>query len=80
MGGIASFAMKVLLRHRQIGLYYAGCRRWVSDPAEALAFEGVERAARLSQRKDLPGTEVVLREIDPLLEHARPVNRPHLSL
>jgi len=72
--------MKVLLRHRNIGLYYAGSRRWVSDPTEALTFERVEEAAQWSRSKALPGTEVVLREVDPLFDSARPADRPRLSL
>jgi hypothetical protein len=62
--------MKVLLRHRQIGLYYAGYRCWVSDPAEAIDFKEVESAAQVSRSNDPPETEVVLGDTDPFCELA----------
>jgi len=62
--------MKVLLRHRQIGLYYAGRRCWVSDPAEAIDFGEVESAAEVSRGEDVLETEVVLGDTDPFCELA----------
>jgi hypothetical protein len=64
--------MKVLLRHRQMGLYYAGCQCWSSDPAEAINFEEVETAAEVSRGAVAPETEVVLGDSDPLCELALP--------
>jgi hypothetical protein len=58
--------MKVLLRHRHIGVYYAGGQSWVGDPAEAIDFEEVERASLHKKQSSMPETEVVLGDPDPL--------------
>jgi hypothetical protein len=62
--------MKVLLRHRHIGLYYAGGQRWVGDPEEAIDFREVERASLHKRESSMPETEVVVGDPDPLCGYA----------
>jgi hypothetical protein len=64
--------MKVFLRHRQMGLYYAGRQCWSSDPAKAINFEAIETAAVMRRGCVPPETEVVLGDTDPLCELALP--------
>jgi hypothetical protein len=52
--------MRVILRNRRTGLYYAICNQWVSDPSQALDFDKIEHAGQLVFEEGLTGLEVVV--------------------
>jgi hypothetical protein len=51
--------MRVLLRHRETGLYYAGDQRW-KDKSEVFDFKTVEDATEEARAQGFSCTEVVL--------------------
>lgn len=73
--GRVSDKMRVILRNRKTGLYYASCDQWVADPARALDFDEIEHAGRLVCEEDLTELEVVLSCDDSTCELALPVRR-----
>jgi hypothetical protein len=65
--------MRVVLRNRRTGLYYASCDRWVPDPSEALDLDAIEHAGRLAFEEGLTELEVVLDYDDPICQLALPI-------
>jgi hypothetical protein len=62
--------MRVIIRHRGSGFYYAGKGRWVGDPWSAQEFPSVELAGQVVLQYNFPDTAVVLRYEEPLCELA----------
>lgn len=52
--------MEVLLRHSQTRLFFAGNRRWVSNPAEALHFGTIAEAVERLRREQLRRMELLI--------------------
>jgi len=52
--------MKVLLRHRETGFYFAGGRLWVAEPCRARDLKRVELATRIRRQRPLAPSEIVL--------------------
>lgn len=52
--------MEVLLRHRTTRLLFAGNKRWVSQPAEALRFDSIPAALERLQQEQLGRMELVI--------------------
>jgi len=52
--------MEVLLRHRTTNLFFAGNKRWVSKPAEALRFETIPAAIQQLQQEQLRRMELLI--------------------
>ena len=57
--GVRFTVVRVLLRNRKIGLYYAGPNHWVSKPSRALDFKKIERATQLASEQKLADVQVV---------------------
>jgi hypothetical protein len=60
--------MKVLLRHTQTGLFYAGSDHWTDDHSEAVDFEATDRALDHVSEAKLQAMEVLMRFDDPHFE------------
>ena len=56
--------MRVRLRNRKTGLYYAACDRWVPDPFWALDFDEIEQPGLLAFEEGATELEVVLTDED----------------
>ena len=56
--------MRVILRNRRTGLYYASWNRWVPDPSRALDFDKIKHAGRLAFKEGAAELEVVLIDED----------------
>jgi hypothetical protein len=56
--------MRVRLRNRKTGLYYAACDRWVPDPAWALDFDEIEHPGLLAFEEGATELEVVVSDED----------------
>ncbi len=67
--------MKVLLRHSGIGLYYAGPKHWVSNPASAKDLGTIERATEMSRDEAFEEMEVYVTYEDPACELVLPLSR-----
>ena len=67
--------MKVVIRHTEYGLYYAGQRHWVGDPFAAMEFGTIEQARELSRKESLNHVEVVTIFDDPARDFAPPLER-----
>ena len=67
--------MKVLLRHPEIGLYYAGRKHWVGNPGSALDLETIERATELSRDESFEEMDVVVSHGDPSCDLVLPIRR-----
>ena len=67
--------MRVILRNRSSGLYYAICNQWVSDPSQALDFDEIEHAGQLAFEEGLTELEVVLSYEGFARELALPIRR-----
>ena len=52
--------MEVLLRHSQTRLFFAGNRRWVSNPAEAFHFGTISEAVERLQQEQLRRMELLI--------------------
>jgi hypothetical protein len=52
--------MKVLLRHRETGFYFAGGRLWVAESCRARDLKRVDLATRISRQRPLAESEIVL--------------------
>jgi hypothetical protein len=65
--------MRVLLRHPDIGLYYAGPKHWASDPEAALDLGSIEHATELSREEDFSQMEIVVNYDDPFCELVLPL-------
>ena len=64
--------MKVLLRNRETGQFYAGSRRWSRNTSAAHNFETLESAVQLARTHRLAGMEVCLRCDDPTWDTVLP--------
>jgi hypothetical protein len=67
--------MKVLLRKRKTGQYYAGSKEWSGNSSVAHDFETVESAAELAWNQRLADTEMVLRYDHPACDLVLPVGQ-----
>jgi hypothetical protein len=67
--------MKVYLRNRQTGEYYAGPNGWSGNSSVAHEFETVERAVACTRTQNLAGMEVVLRYDYPVCDLVLPVRQ-----
>jgi hypothetical protein len=54
--------MKVFLRNRETGQFYAGSNGWSEDGSVARNFDTVESAATFAKTERLAGLEVVVRD------------------
>jgi len=52
--------MKILLQHKESGLYLKTLDSWVTCPGEAQIFPSTTQALRMSQRHRLSGVQLVL--------------------
>jgi len=68
-------AMRVLLRHAQLGLYYAGHKHWVGHPDAALDVGSLEQAAELSREESFEEMDILVTYDDPTCELVLPVTR-----
>jgi hypothetical protein len=57
--------MKVFLRNRETGQFYAGTNGWTGDASVAHDFEIVESAVQFARTQKLAVVEVVVRNDDP---------------
>ena len=71
--GRLSAWMKLFLRNKGKGLYYASCNRWVADPSQACDFDEIEHAGQLAFEEGISEVEVVLSYGDSKCELAVPV-------
>ena len=67
--------MKVLLRHKSTGFYFAGWDWWVSNPERALDLETIEGAAQASRQTGFGAMEIVASPGDPECELVLPCAR-----
>ena len=67
--------MRVLLRHAQIRLYYAGRKHWVGDAGSALDLASIERAAALSRHESFGDMDIVVTCDDSSSELVYPLRR-----
>jgi hypothetical protein len=67
--------MRVVLRHAEIGLYYAGRKHWVGNPGSALDLETIERATELSREEAFGEMEIYVTYDDPVCELVLPLGR-----
>jgi hypothetical protein len=65
--------MRVLLRHAGIGLYYAGRKHWVGNPAAATDLGTIERATELSRDESFEEMEIYVAYDDPTCDLVLPV-------
>ena len=65
--------MKVLLRSRQTGCYYAGPNEWSAKSSVAHDFEEVQSAIRFVRTQKLSGMEAVLSYDDPACDLVLPL-------
>ena len=57
--------MRVVLRHAELGLYYAGHKHWVGDPDSALDLATIERATELSRDESFGEIDIVVTYDEP---------------
>ena len=67
--------MRVVLKHAELGLYYAGHKHWVGDPDSALDLATIERATELSRDESFGEMDVVVTYDDPVCELVLPLWR-----
>jgi hypothetical protein len=67
--------MRVVLRHAGIGLYYAGRKHWIGNPASALDLETIERATELSRDESFREMEIHVTYDDPVCDLVLPLAR-----
>lgn len=60
--------MKVLLRHPETGLFYAGPEQWTGNHDEAIDFEATDRAMDEVWEAKLQHIEVLMKFEDPSFE------------
>ena len=70
-----SVKLRVILRNKKSGLYYASRNRWVADPTCALDFDDIEHVGRLAFEEDVTQLEVVLANGDSTREWVLPMRR-----
>jgi hypothetical protein len=74
--------MKVFLRNRATGLYWAGPDAWAATTEGAFDFFGIPQASRFAREQQFPRMELILKYADlpdevpvPLLAERPPSNR-----
>ena len=67
--------MKLFLRLRGAGLYYAGPRNWVRDRERALHLETIKRATEVAQDEDLDSVVMVVSSGEPGSDWFMPLRR-----
>ncbi len=67
--------MRVVLKHAEIGLYYAGRKHWVGNSDSALDLETIERATELSRDESFEVMDIVVTYDDPDRELVLPLRR-----
>jgi hypothetical protein len=67
--------MSALLRHPEIGLYYAGRKHWVGNPGSALDLGTVERATQLSRDESFEEMDIVVNYGDSCCDLVLPIRR-----
>jgi hypothetical protein len=67
--------MRVVLKHAELGLYYAGHKHWVGDPDSALDLATIERATELSRDESFGEMDIVVTYDDPVCELVLPLRR-----
>ncbi len=65
--------MRVLLRRRESGFYFAGWEWWVRDPNAALDLESIEHAAQTARQARFGAMEIVAWPGDPDCELVLPL-------
>ena len=65
--------MRVILRNKKTGLYYAGCDQWIPEASQALDFDEIEHAGQLAFEVGFTELEVVLSYDDPVCQLALPI-------
>lgn len=71
--------MRILLRKRRTGSYFAGAGRWTEDCSEAHSFESGEQVIELAFRHQLSDVEAVYYFGDSRLDLAIPIST-HLTM
>jgi hypothetical protein len=64
--------MRVVLRHASIGLYYAGRKHWVGNPAAAKDLCTIEQAFEASRDETFGDLDIVATYDDPSCELVLP--------
>jgi hypothetical protein len=67
--------MRVVLKHAELGLYYAGHKHWVGNPDSALDLATIERATELSRDESFGEMDIVVTYDDPVCELVLPLRR-----
>ena len=67
--------MRVVLRHAEIGLYYAGHAHWVGNQSDALDLQSIEQAMELSREESFEAMEIMVCYDDPTCELVLPIGR-----
>ena len=67
--------MRVVLKHAELGLYYAGHKHWVGDPDSALDLATIEHATELSRDESFGEMDIVVTYDDPVCELVLPLRR-----
>jgi hypothetical protein len=67
--------MKVFLRNREMGQYYAGSNGWSGNTSVTHDFETVESAVELARSQKFADMEVVLRYDDPACDLVLPLRQ-----
>ena len=67
--------MRVVLRHAEIGLYYAGRKHWVGNPDSALDLETIGCATELSRDEPFEEMQIVVTCDDSARELVLPLGR-----
>jgi len=60
MGTQNSYRMRILLRNLETNLYFVRSDEWTLDPARALNFDHVDRAAEAYTKEGIAYAEIVL--------------------
>ena len=67
--------MRVVLKHAELGLYYAGHKHWVGNPDSALDLATIERATELSRDESFGEMDIVVTYDDPTCDLVLPLRR-----
>ena len=65
----------MLLRHAEMGLYYAGRKHWVGNPDSALDLGTIEQAMDLSRDESFEEMDIVVTYGDPCCDLVLPLRR-----
>jgi hypothetical protein len=67
--------MKVFLKNRETGQFYAGSQGWSGDASVAHDFDAVEGAVKFARTQGVAGLDVLLRDGDPACDLILPVRQ-----